>query len=424
MFIDRVILDCRSGKGGDGRLSFLHEKNRPNGGPDGGNGGRGGSIYLRASSKTTTLVNYRHSKAFFADNGEDGDIKNLYGRKGEDMYIDLPIGSVVFEKETHKFIVDLNEDGKTYLICKGGRGGRGNACFKNSRNKAPKIAENGLPGERKTIIVELKLLADVGIIGLPSVGKSTFISCVSNCKAEIGDYDFTTIIPNLGVTYLDDGRSFVLADMPGLIKGAYLGKGLGLTFLRHIERTRVLIHLVDMSSDRNPLDDYKVIRNELKQYGMHLIDRPEIVVASKVDSDEAIEKFKKFKASMKRKNIDVIDISSLTDHNLKLVLYKAADLLKDSKIYPVYDEEDEEEVYDLRKENDIFKIVKENDSTYRIIGDRVLRTYHLINISEDEGMMKLIKYLNDIGIEKELAKMGAKNGDTVILDDFEFEYFA
>lgn len=424
MFIDRVILDCRSGKGGDGRLSFLHEKNRPNGGPDGGNGGRGGSIYLRASSKTTTLVNYRHSKAFFAENGEDGDIKNLYGRKGEDMYIDLPIGSVVFEKETHKFITDLNEDGKTYLICKGGRGGRGNACFKNSRNKAPKIAENGLPGERKTIIVELKLLADVGIIGLPSVGKSTFISCVSNCKAEIGDYDFTTIVPNLGVTYLDDGRSFVLADMPGLIKGAYQGKGLGLTFLRHIERTRVLIHLVDMSSDRNPLDDYKIIRNELKQYGMHLVDRPEIVVASKVDSDEAIEKFKKFKASMKRKKIDVIDISSLTDYNLKLVLYKAADLLKDSKIYPVYDEADEEEVYDLRKENDIFKIVKENDSTYRIIGERVLRTYHLINISEDEGMMKLIKYLNDIGIEKELAKMGAKNGDTVILDDFEFEYFA
>lgn len=424
MFIDRVILDCRSGKGGDGRLSFLHEKNRPNGGPDGGNGGRGGSIYLRASSKTTTLVNYRHSKAFFAENGEDGDIKNLYGRKGEDMYIDLPIGSVVFEKETHKFITDLNEDGKTYLICKGGRGGRGNACFKNSRNKAPKIAENGLPGERKTIIVELKLLADVGIIGLPSVGKSTFISCVSNCKAEIGDYDFTTIVPNLGVTYLDDGRSFVLADMPGLIKGAYQGKGLGLTFLRHIERTRVLIHLVDMSSDRNPLDDYKIIRNELKQYGMHLIDRPEIVVASKVDSDEAIEKFKKFKASMKRKKIDVIDISSLTDYNLKLVLYKAADLLKDSKIYPVYDEADEEEVYDLRKENDIFKIVKENDSTYRIIGERVLRTYHLINISEDEGMMKLIKYLNDIGIEKELAKMGVKNGDTVILDDFEFEYFA
>lgn len=424
MFIDRVILDCKSGKGGDGRLSFLHEKNRPNGGPDGGNGGRGGSVYLRASSKTSTLVNYRHSKAFFAPNGEDGDIKNLYGRKGEDLYIDLPIGSVVFEKENHKFICDLNEEGKTYLLCKGGRGGRGNACFKNSRNKAPKIAENGLPGERKTIIVELKLLADVGIIGLPSVGKSTFISCVSNCKAEIGDYDFTTIVPNLGVTYLDDGRSFVLADMPGLIKGAYQGKGLGLTFLRHIERTRVLIHLVDMSSDRNPLDDYKIIRNELKQYGMHLIDRPEIVVASKVDSDEAIEKYKKFKASMKRKKIDVIDISSLTDHNLKLVLYKAADLLKDSKIYPVYDEKDEENVYDLTKDNDIFKIVKENQSTYRIIGERVLRTYHLINISEDEGMMKLIKYLNDIGVDKELSKMGAQNGDTVILEDFEFEYFA
>ena len=424
MFIDRVILDCRSGKGGDGRLSFLSEKNRPLGGADGGNGGRGGSIYLRANKNTTTLVNYRHAKRFCAPDGENGDIKNLYGRKGDDLYIDLPIGSVVFEKDTHKFICDLNEDGKVFLLCKGGRGGRGNACFKNARNKAPKIAENGLPGQRKTVIVELKLLADVGIIGLPSVGKSTFISCVSNCKAEIGDYDFTTIVPNLGVAYLDDNTSFVLADMPGLIKGAYQGKGLGLTFLRHIERTKVLIHLVDMSSDRDPLVDYNTIRDELTNYGMHLIERPEIIVASKVDSDEANEKYLYFKKEMEKLNKEVIPISSLTDFNLKLVLYKASDLLKTAKTFPVYDEKDEEEVYDLRKSEEIFSIKKENENTYRIVGERVLRTYHLINLSEEEGVLRLIKYLNDIGVEEALEKMGAKNGDTVILDDFEFEYFA
>ena len=212
--------------------------------------------------------------------------------------------------------------------------------------------------------------------------------------------------------------------MPGLIKGAYQGKGLGLTFLRHIERTKVLIHLVDMSSDRDPLVDYNTIRDELTNYGMHLIERPEIIVASKVDSDEANEKYLYFKKEMEKLNKEVIPISSLTDFNLKLVLYKASDLLKTAKTFPVYDEKDEEEVYDLRKSEEIFSIKKENENTYRIVGERVLRTYHLINLSEEEGVLRLIKYLNDIGVEEALEKMGAKNGDTVILDDFEFEYFA
>lgn len=422
-FIDTSVLDCRSGKGGDGRLSFLHEKNRPNGGPDGGNGGRGGSIYLVASRSTSTLVNYRHSKAFFAEDGEKGDIKNLYGRKGNDLYINLPIGSVVFLKENHKFIVDLNVEGKTFLLCEGGRGGRGNACFKNSRNKAPKIAENGLPGENKIIQVELKLLADVGIIGLPSVGKSTFISCVTNCKAEVGDYDFTTLIPNLGVCSLKDGRSFVLADMPGLIKGAHIGKGLGLNFLRHIERTKVLIHLVDMQSKNTPYSDYLTIQNELKAYGMHLLDRPQVVVASKVDDDKAEARYKRFHSLMTRKGIEVLPISSILEQNLDLVLYKVADLLKDAQTFPVFDDKDKEEVFDLSNEDKTFNIKKLSNGKFEIIGERVLRTYHLINISEDEGMMKLIRYLNNIGVDKELHNIGAKTGDTVKIDDFEFEYF-
>lgn len=419
MFIDRAIIEVRSGKGGNGCLNFRREKNVPMGGPDGGNGGRGGNVILRASETTTTLVNYRHSRTFIADDGEKGDIKMRYGRNANDVYIDLPIGTVVFLEENHQFLCDLSKEGETYLIAKGGRGGRGNACFKNSRNKAPKIAENGLPGERKRLILELKLLADVGIIGLPSVGKSTFISCVTNCKAEIGDYDFTTIVPNLGVAKVDDEHSFVIADMPGLIKGAHLGKGLGLLFLRHIERCRVLIHMVDMSGVRDPYQDYLDIRNELEVYGMHLTERPEIIVASKMDEEGASERLEEFK---KKVGKEVIPVSSLSDQNLDLVLYKCKDLLEEAITYPVYDEKDKEQVFNLDEE-EVFTIVKTKEHVFEIRGERVERTYNLINLSTDEGMMRLITYLNKIGVDKKLHELGAKDGDTVKLCDFEFDFF-
>ena len=397
MFIDRAIIEVRSGKGGDGRIAFRHEKYRPNGGPSGGNGGRGGSVFLRCSSKVSTLVNFRHSKVFKANNGENGDIKNMYGRSAEDIYIDLPVGTVIFLEENHQFVCDLNTPGETFMICKGGRGGRGNAAFKSNRNKCPKIAENGLPGEKKRLILELKLLADVGIIGFPSVGKSTFINEVSNVKAEIGDYDFTTITPNLGVAYLPDKSSFVLADMPGLIKGAHLGKGLGLLFLRHIERTKVLIHMVDMSGIRDPYEDYLAIREELKSYGMHLIDRPEVIVASKMDEEGANERYIEFKNKVQK---DVIPISALSQENIDLVLYKCKDLLKTAISYPVYEEKEDEVIIDATKKDDrIFYIQKINEHTFEIKGERVLRTYSLINISTDEGMMKLITYLNKIGVD-------------------------
>jgi len=420
LFVDRAIIEIRSGKGGDGAIAFLHEKNRPLGGPSGGNGGRGGSVYLRCSSTTTTLVNYRHSKTFIAENGEDGDIKSMYGHKAEDVYVDVPIGTVVFLEENHQFICDMDEVGKTYLICKGGRGGRGNESFKNSRNKAPNIAENGLPGEIKRVILELKLLADVGIIGYPSVGKSTFISCVTNCKAQIGDYDFTTLVPNLGVVTVKDGSSFVLADMPGLIEGAHLGKGLGLLFLRHIERCRVLIHMIDMSGTRDPYESYNAINEELKAYGMHLIDRPQIIVASKMDEDGAQERLTKFKEQIIK---EVIPISCVTEEGLDIVLYKCKDLLATAETFPVYDEKDKEKVYDATTTEPIFKITKQDDHTFIISGARVERTYDLINISTDEGTMRLIQYLNRIGVDKELHKMGAKDGDTVKLKDYSFDYF-
>src|SRR5574344_335726 len=420
LFVDRAVVELRSGKGGDGAIAFIHEKNRPLGGPSGGNGGHGGSIYLRCSSTTTTLVNYRHSKTFIAQDGADGDIKSMYGRKAQDIYVDIPLGTVVFLEENHQFVCDMDEVGKTYLICRGGRGGRGNEAFKNSRNKAPKIAENGLPGETKRVILELKLLADVGIIGFPSVGKSTFLSCVTNCKAQIGDYDFTTLVPNLGVTSLKDGSSFVLADMPGLIAGAHLGKGLGLLFLRHIERCRVLIHMVDMSGVRDPYDAYKAINEELKAYGMHLIDRPQIIVASKMDEDGAQERFEKFKKQVKK---EVIPISCVTEDGLDKVLYKCKDLLATAETFPVYDEKDKEKVYDATSDEPVFKITKQDDHTFIISGTRVERTYDLINTSTDEGTMRLIQYLNKIGVDKELHKMGAKDGDTVKLKDYSFDYY-
>lgn len=419
MFIDRAIIEVRSGKGGNGRIAFRRERGVPKGGPSGGNGGRGGSIYLRCSQSTTTLVNYRHSRTFIANDGENGDIKMKYGHAAEDIYIDLPIGTVVFLEENHQFVCDMDEVGKTYLICKGGRGGRGNACFKSSRNRCPKIAENGLPGERKRLILELKLLADVGVIGFPSVGKSTFINCVTNCKAEIGDYDFTTIVPNLGVAKVDETKSFVIADMPGLIEGAHLGKGLGLMFLRHIERCRVLVHMVDMSGIRDPYQDYLDIRHELEEYGMHLTDRPEIIVASKMDEEGAEERLKEFKEKVGK---EVIAISSLGDMNLQLVLYKCSELLENAPTWSVFEEEDKEQVFNLDEEEKIFDIKKINEHTFEIVGERVTRTYNLINISTDEGMMRLITYLNKIGVDDKLHELGAVDGDTVKLQDFEFEY--
>ena len=420
MFIDRAVIEVRSGKGGDGAIAFIHEKFRPNGGPSGGNGGRGGSVYFRATKNASTLINFRFSKTFIANDGEKGNIKNQYGHKAEDIYVDVPVGTVVFLEENHQFICDLNKEGDTYLIAKGGRGGRGNAAFKNARNKAPKIAENGLPGEKKRLILELKLLADVGIIGFPSVGKSTFISSVSNCKAEIGDYDFTTIHPNLGVVSLDDGSSFVLADMPGLIEGAHLGKGLGLMFLRHIERTRVLIHMVDMASSRDPYTDYKIIREELESYGMNLEKKPEIIVASKMDEEGALEKLEEFKVKVGK---EVYPVSAIVEEGLKKVLYKAKDELETAPTFPVYKEEDKEKVYDLKNEEELFTIVKEKEGFFKIVGDRVIRTYRLINLTTDEGMMKLLTYLNKIGIDDALKEAGAKDGDTVQLDDFVFDYF-
>lgn len=423
MFIDRAVVEVRSGKGGDGAIAFRREKYVAKGGPAGGNGGRGGSIFFRANKAINTLFNFRHSKTFIANDGEKGGIKNQYGKYAEDVYVDVPVGTVIYLEEGHSFIGDLNEDGKILKVAKGGRGGRGNTCFKSPTNRCPKIAENGEPGEQKRLILELKLLADVGLVGFPSVGKSTLLSVVSSAKPEIADYPFTTIVPNLGVVSLKDKFSFVMADLPGLIEGAHLGKGLGLQFLRHIERCRVIVHIVDMSNNgRNPYEDFQIVNKEISDYRMNLSKRPMIVAASKMDEEGAKEKLKEFKKHYKK---PVIEISALTDQGIDELLYKCEELLKETPMFELYDEENVEvdyKLYTLKEEEKEFEIVKEKAHVYRITGDKIIKFYRMTNISTDEGMMILLTRIRKLKIDDELEKMGAEDGDLVYLDDFEFQY--
>ncbi len=422
MFIDRAVIEVRSGKGGNGAIAFIREKFIPNGGPAGGNGGRGASIYFKANSKVNTLFNFRHSKTFIGKDGEKGDIKNQYGKYAKDVIIDVPVGTVIFEEKNHTFIGDLNEDGKMILVAKGGRGGRGNSCFRSPTNRAPKIAENGEPGETKRLILELKLLADVGLVGFPSVGKSTLLSVVSKARPEIADYPFTTIVPNLGVVSTKDNRSFVLADLPGLIEGAHQGKGLGLTFLRHIERCRVIVHIIDMGlSGRDPIQDFKIINNELASYGFGLDKRPQIIVASKMDEEGSQERLENFK---KETGVEIHPISALTDEGIDTLLYKIMDLVEVTPIFPLYGTEESDldhKTYTLPEEKE-FEIKRLDAHTWRIVGDKIIKFYRMTNISTDEGMMILMKRLRILKVDDILEEMGATDGDTVILDDFSFEY--
>ena len=422
MFIDRAIVEVRSGKGGDGMIAFLHEKYMPKGGPSGGNGGRGASIIFRANKAINTLYNFRHSKVFIGQDGGKGLTKNKYGRGADDLIVDVPLGTVIYNEKDHSFIADLSTDGQTVVVAKGGRGGRGNAAFKSDRNRVPKIAENGLPGETKRLILELKLLADAGLVGLPNAGKSTLLSIVSNANPEIADYPFTTIEPNLGVVHVNKYDTFVMADLPGLIEGAHLGKGLGLAFLRHLERCRVIVHLVSMESN-DPVNDFNVIQNELKSYGLGLDKRPLIVVASKIDALEDDSVIKNFEKEIGHK---VYQISSLTHKGIDELINKINETLSNTAQFALeLNKEDEKmKVYDAHKlDKKIFEIKRVGEHEFQIVGESVERTYSLINLSTDEGIMRLINYLRRIGVEEALKENGAQSGDTVSLCDFEFEYF-
>ena len=425
MFVDRVKIRIIAGTGGNGMIAFHREKFVDKGGPSGGDGGRGGSIYFVADSGLNTLLDFKFIKKIEAKNGENGGGKNSYGKSAEDLYIKVPVGTVVTNEKTKQIVANFKQPGQTILVARGGRGGRGNAKFATSVNQVPRVAENGAPGEEFSAVIELKLLADVGLVGFPSVGKSSLITAVSSAKPEIASYPFTTITPHLGMVRVSDGRSFVMADLPGLIEGAHQGKGLGLQFLRHIERCRVIIHMIDMGeSGRDPVSDYKIINNELKSYGFGLDKRPMLVVASKMDEEGAAERLKAFKKKIK---CEIIPISALTEEGIKEVVYKAADILENTPLFPLYSEEEEKldtKIYTLEEEEKEFTIHREDAHHFRILGEKIIKFYRMTNISMEDGMMVLMKRLRALKIDDELERMGATDGDIVYLDDFEFEYFS
>lgn len=422
MLIDRCVIEVRSGKGGDGAISFLQDKMTQWGGPDGGNGGRGGSVYFKATSNLNTLYTFRHSRAIIAADGEKGLKKNMHGKDAPDVIVEVPLGTVVTDEKDGHMIADLSKDGELVLIAEGGRGGKGNACYKSSRRRVPRVAENGHPGVRMRLVLELKMLADAGLVGFPSVGKSTFLNIATNAHAETADYPFTTLEPNLGVVALKDGRRFVLADMPGLIEGAHEGKGLGTRFLRHIERCRVLIHLVAMNGERDPYEAYQAINEELRSYGADLEKRPQIVVASMMDLEGAEER----KAEFDRKlGFASRPLSSFSREGLSAILEEAATLIERTPLFPIKGAESEGyKVYDahaeaLKKEVHIERV---NAHYFEIKGEELEGKAALINTSRDEGMEQLMLLLERYGVEKKLQEANVKEGDTVAIGKVEFLY--
>lgn len=429
MFLDQVKVNVKAGNGGNGMVAFRREKYVPDGGPAGGDGGIGGDVIFVVDEGLRTLMDFRYNRHFRAEHGENGMSKGMHGRGAKDLFVKVPPGTVVKDAETGQMLADLVEHGQEAVVAKGGRGGRGNIRFASPRNPAPEIAENGEPGDEKEIELELKVLADVGLVGFPSVGKSTLLSVVSQARPKIGAYHFTTLVPNLGMVQTDDGRSFVLADMPGLIEGASQGVGLGIEFLRHIERTRVLLHVIDMSGveGRDPVDDYYTINKELEQYDLKLRERPQLVVANKMDMPDSEENLKMFREEMEKsgEEVEIFEISALTRKGLNQVMSRTADLLETAPEFPLYEEETGEEervLYKFTPENREFMITRDPDGTWVISGDKIEKLYQMTNFQFDESVMRFSRQLRGMGIDEALRDKGAKNGDTVRLDNFEFEF--
>ena len=410
-FIDRVKIYVQAGTGGNGTVAFRREAHVPKGGPSGGDGGRGGSVIFVATNSLSTLLDLRYYREYKAQNGEKGHAKKMHGADADDLVIRVPVGTCVYDDDTGNIIADLTKDGQRAVIAKGGRGGRGNARFASSRNPAPKICENGEPGEKFNLRVELKLLADVGLVGFPSVGKSTLLSVVSKARPQIADYHFTTIVPNLGVVQVKDGRSFVMADLPGLIEGASQGKGLGHQFLRHIERCRVIVHIIDMSGSegRDPYEDYVTINKELGEYEYRLLERPQIIVANKMDGDEAEENLNKFKEKLGDQK--VFPIIAPIHEGIDAVLYAVADALETA---PDFFNQEEEKP---------FTIHNKGNGVWEVTGKKVERLVQMASFTTDDGFQRFALQIRNMGIDDALREAGCEDGDTVRLYDFEFEFY-
>ena len=426
MFTDYVKIFASAGKGGNGAISFRHEKYVAAGGPDGGDGGKGGDVYFKVDKDANTLIEFRFKKKFKAENGENGMGARKYGKSGKDLYINVPIGTVIKDAESNRIIADLSEKDKEVLVLKGGRGGLGNSHFATSTRQAPRFAQDGEPGEEKELILELKLLADVGLVGFPNVGKSTFLSVVTSANPKIANYHFTTINPNLGVVKSKYGDSFVIADIPGIIEGASKGEGLGIQFLRHIERTRLLLHFIDVSGSegRDPIDDYNKINKELKQYSQKLAKRKQIIIASKADLlGENDQNYKKLEEIANKNNQKIFKISSSTGEGIDELMKYISSTLKTLPKENLIDEEtgEKEKLYTLDNSKNEFKVEKQG-KIFVVTGEAVDRIIRRVNIADYESLYYLHKKLDEIGLNKELKKAGVKDGDTVKIGNYEMEW--
>ena len=422
MFTDYVKIYAEAGKGGNGAIAFRREKYVASGGPDGGDGGKGGDVYFKVDKDANTLIEFRYKKKFKAENGENGEGGHRYGKSGEDLYIPVPIGTVIKDSETNEVLADLSEPGQKALILKGGRGGKGNSHFATSTRQAPRFAQDGEPGEEKELTLELKLLADVGLIGFPNVGKSTFLSVVTSATPKIANYHFTTIEPNLGVVKSKYGDSFVIADIPGIIEGASEGIGLGIQFLRHIERTRLLLHFIDVSGieGRNPVDDYYKVNEELKKYSEKLSKRTQIIVANKIDSMQDNTLYEELEKVAKKHNQKIFKISGITGEGVEDLMNYVSKILKTLPKETLIEIKEKEKVYTLKDEEN-FTITKEK-GVYIIKGEKVDSIMRKVNIGDYESLFYLHRKLDEIGLNQALKKQGIKEGDIVKIGDYEMEW--
>ena len=423
MFVDEVEIRVEAGNGGDGCTAFRREKFVPLGGPYGGNGGHGADIIFKVDEGLHTLLDLRYKKLIKGKKGENGRGKNQHGKGAEPVVIKVPQGTVVTDLDTGFVLADLSKKGQEEVIAKGGRGGRGNTAFKTQTNTAPDYSENGEEGEKKNLKVEVKMLADVGLVGLPSVGKSTIISMISKSKPKIAAYHFTTLNPNLGVVKASDGRSFVMADLPGLIEGASKGEGLGDKFLKHIERTKVIAHVIDMSASegRNPYEDYVLINKELEAFNEKLIKKPQIIIANKMDLEQAKDELKKFKEKVG--DIQIFEVSAATNTGLQKVVDYLADLVDSVPNNPLYEDSQIEShvLYKFKKEEP-FTITRDDDGTWAIQGKEVERIFKMTKFSSDEAAYKFAKKISRMGIDQKLEELGVEEGDQVRILDFYFDY--
>ncbi|MBO8172556.1 MAG: GTPase ObgE [Bacillaceae bacterium] len=425
MFVDKVKIFVKGGDGGNGMVAFRREKYVPLGGPAGGDGGKGGDVILEVDEGLRTLLDFRYQRHFKAHRGENGRPKGQHGAGAEDLIVKVPPGTTVMDEETGDVLADLTRHGQRAVVARGGRGGRGNMRFATPSNPAPEISENGEPGEERWIYLELKVMADVGLVGFPSVGKSTLLSVVSRAKPKIADYHFTTLSPNLGMVYVGEERSFVMADLPGLIEGAHEGVGLGHQFLRHVERTRLIVHVVDIagSEGRDPYEDYVQINEELKLYQKGLEDRPQIVAANKMDLPGAEENLRAFREKV-GEDVPVYPISAATRQGVQELIYAVADLLDQLPETPRVDElEDTEElvVYKAEEEQERFTVVKENE-VFVVQGEEMEKLIKMTNLNSYDSIQRFARMMRKMGVEEALRRKGAKDGDTVRIGDFEFEF--